>query len=114
MKRIIGLLIGVPVFVVLAALALANRGWVTISLDPVTPDQPFFSFQLPLWSVFMLGVLIGLIAGGVATWLRQGKWRARARDAAYQLEVERMNRARAEEAQKPVAAQPDKKALPAA
>ncbi len=89
MKRIISVLVGIPVFILLAAFALANRKWVMVSFDPLAPDAPLFSISVPLWAVFFAGIFAGLVAGGVATWLKQGKWRRKARQHVYELEEER-------------------------
>ena len=94
MKRFLSFLFGFPAFVLLAAFALANRKWVTVSFDPLTPDDPLFSVQVPLWAVLFAGIFLGLVAGGIATWIRQGKWRRRARRARFDLEEERMQRER--------------------
>ena len=94
MKRFLSFLFGFPAFVLLAAFALANRKWVTISFDPLTPEDPLFSVRAPLWAVLFAGIFLGLVAGGIATWIRQGKWRRRARKARFDLKEERMQRER--------------------
>ncbi len=85
MRRLISILIGVPIFVILAVLALANRQRVVVSFDPITPDTPLYSLEVPLWAVFFFGIFLGLLAGGVATWLKQGRYRVRARHAEREL-----------------------------
>jgi len=97
MKRFIAVLFGLPIFALMAAFALANRKWVMVSFDPITPDQPLYSVEAPLWAVLFTGILLGLIAGGVATWLKQGKWRRRARQAIYELEDEKVSKKKLEE-----------------
>ena len=92
MKRLISWIFGLAAFIVLAAFALANREWITISFDPLTPAQPLYSLRAPLWTVLFAGIFLGLLAGGFAAWLKQGKWRKRARQAEYELGVERMSR----------------------
>ena len=111
MRRIVSVLLGVPAFILLAAFALANRGWVRVSFDPLAPEAPLFSVTVPLWTVFFAGIFVGLVAGGVATWLKQGKWRKRARQGIYELEEERQRAARLERKLKEAAAPP---ALPGA
>ncbi len=85
MRRLISFLIGIPIFIILAALALANRQRVTVSFDPITPETPLYSLNVPLWVVFFAGIFLGLVAGGIATWLKQGRYRARARHAEREL-----------------------------
>ncbi len=89
MKRILAYLTGIPVALVLAAFALANRQWITVSLDPITPADPWMAVDMPLWALLFAGIFIGLLAGGFTAWLKQGKWRKKARLAVYDLEEER-------------------------
>jgi len=114
MKRIIAIIIGLPVFLVLAAFALANRQWITVSLDPITPADPWMAVQMPLWALLFAGIFIGLLAGGFATWLKQGKWRKKARHAVYDLDAERSRARRLErkleETAKPVLPGPAREA----
>ncbi len=79
MKRLVSTLLGILSFIVLAAFALANRQRVTVSFDPILPHDPWLAVEVPLWVVLFAGIFIGLVAGGIATWLRQGRWRRRAR-----------------------------------
>ena len=104
MKRLLSWLFGLPALIILLLFALANRHMVTLSLDPLTPDDPMIAITLPLWAVLFLGILLGLLAGGVATWVRQSKWRKKARACQRDLEMERLARKRLEErALKPAA-----------
>ena len=99
MKRIVSWLFGLPTLIILLLFALANRQMVTLSLDPITPDDPMVAIDLPLWAVLFVGILLGLLAGGVATWIRQSKWRREARACKRDLELERLTRKRLEEQQ---------------
>ena len=69
----------VPLAVVIVAFAVANRQNVTISLDPFNPDVPAASVTKPLFIVILAVLILGVIIGGVAAWLRQTKWRRTAR-----------------------------------
>ena len=96
MKRFFSWIIALPVFIFLAAFALANRNWMTVSFDPITPSEPLVSMSMPVWALLFGGVFIGLVSGGIATWLRQSKWRRVARKALGDLDKERMKRRRLE------------------
>ncbi len=98
MKRLLSWFFGIVAFVALAWFALANRGRITVSFDPFTPAEPFWAVRAPVWAVFFAGIFLGLLVGGFAAWLKQGKWRRRARRAEYELGVERMSRADARKA----------------
>ena len=94
MKRLVSTLLGILSFIVLAAFALANRQRVTVSFDPILPDDPWLAVEVPLWAVLFAGIFIGLVAGGVATWLRQGRWRRRARLAERERDLLKEDRER--------------------
>nr|WP_210277671.1 LapA family protein [Microvirga lupini] len=66
-------LILLPVAILIVLLAVANRAPVTLSLDPFSQEAPEFAFQLPLFAVIFAAVMLGVLIGGTATWLAQGK-----------------------------------------
>jgi uncharacterized integral membrane protein len=59
--------------------AVANRHLVTVSFDPFNSTTPTVAITLPLFLVLIVVAILGVIAGGVATWLRQHRWRRAAR-----------------------------------
>lgn len=74
LKLIFWLLL-LPVAIVLIAFAIANRAPVAVRLDPLP-----FAIDMPLYAVGLTGIFIGLLAGGVMTWLRGHRWRKLARE----------------------------------
>jgi uncharacterized integral membrane protein len=79
LRKVVAWVTLVPLAIVIVAFAVANRQDVTVSLDPFNPAVPAASVTKPLF-VVILGVLIlGVIVGGIAAWLRQTKWRRTAR-----------------------------------
>jgi uncharacterized integral membrane protein len=84
LHKIVTALVLVPLAVALVVLAVANRRTVTIAFDPFEPTDPAFSITLPLYGLILALIIAGVIVGGVAAWLRQGKWRRRARAAESQ------------------------------
>ena len=87
LRRIVAAIILVPLAIIIVALAVANRQNVTISFDPFGGDAPAASLSLPLFAL-ILGLLIaGVIIGGVAAWLGQGKWRGAARRFEREMQV---------------------------
>jgi uncharacterized integral membrane protein len=79
LRKIVAALILVPLAVVIIAFAVANRQLVTVSFDPFSANEPAASLTLPLFALLIVTLIAGVIVGGVAAWLRQGKWRGTAR-----------------------------------
>lgn len=78
-NRFVTLIVFVPLAIVLIALCVANREMVALTLDPFNPGNPALSWSAPLF-VWLFGMLVaGLLLGGAATWISQGKHRKRAR-----------------------------------
>ncbi|MGY3619661.1 lipopolysaccharide assembly protein LapA domain-containing protein [Bradyrhizobium sp. USDA 10063] len=59
--------------------AVANRHLVTVSFDPFNSTTPTVAITLPLFLVLIIMAILGVIAGGIATWFRQHRWRRAAR-----------------------------------
>jgi uncharacterized integral membrane protein len=80
-------LVGVPIALVVISFAVANRRWVTLSLDPFSQEAPSFALDMPLWLLLFIGIFIGMLVGWAASWLAQGKWRKAARDSKTEVAV---------------------------
>ncbi|MGO4706368.1 lipopolysaccharide assembly protein LapA domain-containing protein [Microvirga sp. 2MCAF38] len=81
MIRFLKALILLPIALAVVLLAVANRGSVMLSLDPFTEGAPEFAVQLPLFVVIFAATALGVLIGGMATWLAQGKHRRARREA---------------------------------
>ncbi|MBN8965239.1 MAG: DUF1049 domain-containing protein [Rhizobiales bacterium] len=81
MRKFVAIVVLVPLAVVLVMFAVANRALVTVSFDPFSSVEPAFALKMPLFVLIFVLVGLGVLAGGIAAWLRQHKWRARARQA---------------------------------
>ena len=68
-----------PLGIVLIAFAVANRQSVTVSFDPFNSQHPAASVTLPLFALIIVLLIIGVVIGGSASWLRHGRWRRAAR-----------------------------------
>jgi len=79
LRNIVAALILVPLAIVIAAFAVANRQSVTVSLDPLGGNPPAASVTWPLFALVIVLLVVGVLIGGMTTWLGQGKWRRRAR-----------------------------------
>ncbi|HEY5305743.1 MAG TPA: lipopolysaccharide assembly protein LapA domain-containing protein [Pseudolabrys sp.] len=78
-RKIVTAIIVVPLAAVIVAFAVANRQTVTVSFDPFSSASPAYAVTLPLFAVILLVLIVGVLVGGCAAWLRQGKWRRGAR-----------------------------------
>src|SRR5919198_3099977 len=96
-RKIVTVLILLPLAVIVIALAVANRQSVVISFDPFDQAHPAFAPTLPLYQLMLTLVIGGVVIGGIAAWLRQSKWRRAARLADAQArdlrtELDRLKR----------------------
>ncbi len=95
MRRFLVLFVLLPLAIIAVALSVANREAVVLSLDPFGGPSPRWSVELPLFIVLFATLGIGVLLGGIATWLRQGRWRQAARSeranaARLRQDVERL------------------------
>jgi hypothetical protein len=105
-RRVLSLIIGFPLGAVLVALAVSNRQPVTLVLDPFRPETPALSIDLPFYAYLIGALVVGVILGGMATWMGQSRWRQTARTqgrraARWQAEADRLAREREAAAQAP-------------
>ena len=77
--KLVYYIIAIPAGALFIALAVANRHGVSFRLDPINIGNPNLSFDLPLYLLLFAALFIGVLLGGFATWLSQGKWRRKAR-----------------------------------
>ena len=75
LRKFVAAIILVPLAIVIIAFAVANRQAVTVSLDPFSASAPAAVLSLPLFALINVTLIVGVINGGVAAWLGQGKWR---------------------------------------
>lgn len=78
-RKIVTAVIVIPLAVIIIAFAVANRQAVTVSFDPFSAVDPAYAATLPLFILIFVLVILGVIIGGVAAWLRQSQWRRTAR-----------------------------------
>jgi len=81
MRRFVTLVVLIPLGLVIVMFAVANREIITISFDPFDSVHPAFALKAPLFILIFILVALGVLIGGIAAWLRQHKWRSRARHA---------------------------------
>jgi uncharacterized integral membrane protein len=88
MRNFLKWLIFAPIGLIFLVFALSNRQNVQVTLDPFYGgSDPSMLVVLPLFIVLLVSIGIGVILGGVATWLRQGRYRKGLREAKGQIET---------------------------
>ena len=107
MRKFFSALVVIPLGVIFIVFAVANRHSVTVSFDPFDSVNPSVAVSMPLFVVIIAVAILGVAAGGMATWFRQRRWRR----AARQHEAE-ARRARSEIADLRAAAAVSRGAVP--
>ncbi|ESR25931.1 lipopolysaccharide assembly protein LapA domain-containing protein [Lutibaculum baratangense] len=110
MGRILQLVVLVPLAVILIVFAVSNRHPVLVSLDPFSPEDPSLALDLPLYLLLFGTLLLGVLVGGIAAWVSQGRWRSEARTRRAEA---RRWKARASEIEAQTATSPAGPGLPA-
>lgn len=74
MKRIVGWFILVPLCALIILFALANRQSIVIGLNPFGTQSGYLpSFEIPLFVLIYVMLLLGIVLGGAAAWVAQGR-----------------------------------------
>jgi uncharacterized integral membrane protein len=79
MRKFLTALIVIPLGLLFVVFAVANRHFVTVSFDPFNSRDPSVATAMPLFALIIVVAILGVLAGGIATWFRQGYWRRAAR-----------------------------------
>jgi len=79
MRKFFTGLVLIPLGLIFVVFAVANRHAVTVSFDPFNSTDPSLGVRLPLFVVIIAVAILGVVAGGTATWFRQRHWRRAAR-----------------------------------
>jgi uncharacterized integral membrane protein len=99
LRRIVWFAVAFPLAILFVTLAVANRHAVRLVLDPFRPADPVLSLVLPFYAYLIGALLVGVVLGGMATWITQSRWRRSARQRAaeayrWQAEADRLSRER--------------------
>ena len=79
MRKFFTALVVIPLGLIFIVFAVANRHFVTVSFDPFNSTDPAIAVSMPLFVVIIAVAILGVAAGGMATWFRQRHWRRAAR-----------------------------------
>lgn len=96
MKSVMRIIVFVPLALIILFFSMANRGPVRIGLDPFAAnDGSGPSFEAPIFLVVLASMAIGVLAGGVSSWLghlpvRRAARVARSEAKKTRIEVEKL------------------------
>ena len=79
MRKFFTALIVIPLALIFVVFAVANRHFVTVSFDPFNSANPSVYVSMPLFALIVAVAILGVVAGGCATWFGQRRWRRAAR-----------------------------------
>jgi uncharacterized integral membrane protein len=79
MRKILSTLSAILLGLIFVIFAVANRHLVTVSFDPFNSEHPAIKFSMPLFLLIIVAAILGVLAGGSATWFGQRRWRRAAR-----------------------------------
>ncbi|MGC2780812.1 MAG: LapA family protein, partial [Bradyrhizobium sp.] len=79
MRKFLTAVVLIPLGLLFVVFAVANRHWVTVSFNPFNSTDPSDAITLPLFVLIIAVAILGVVAGGTATWFRQRHWRRAAR-----------------------------------
>src|SRR5215831_13358589 len=74
-RRFLKAIVMIPAFIVLVAWAIPNHQLVTVSFNPFDSSDPDLAVTVPLYLVGFTVLIAGVVVGGIAAWLKQGKRR---------------------------------------
>lgn len=87
LRKIVTVLVLIPLALAIAIFAVSNRAPVPIAFDPFGGEPPMFAYPVPLYLALLAALILGVIVGGIAAWSAQRKWRRRARRASAELKA---------------------------
>ncbi|MDH4414171.1 MAG: LapA family protein [Rhizobium sp.] len=79
-RKVVSLVVFLPLGVLLIVLAVANRAPVSLALNPFNPADQALSLSAPFFVFLILAVMLGVLLGALVTWFSQGKHRKKARN----------------------------------
>jgi hypothetical protein len=89
MKGFLKALILIPIAAVVTLFAVAHRDPVTVTWNPLDKEDPTYQLTVPLFALLFAALAIGILLGGLGTWLAQGRYRKAARQQARLVDMHR-------------------------
>lgn len=81
-RKLILAVVVIPLGLILIALAVVNRRPAELVLDPFGSGGDGLMVEAPFFLFLLCAFALGLLVGGFASWLNQGRWRKTAREEA--------------------------------
>jgi uncharacterized integral membrane protein len=113
MRKFFSTLFAILLFLIFITFAVANRHFVTVSFDPFNPANPAISVAMPEFELIVVVAILGVIAGGLATWYGQRRWRRAARAHEADARTARAQLAELRSQTQPLRGEGPRAALPA-
>ena len=74
----------IPLFGIVIVFAVTNRGSTELNLLPILTEPVLF----PVYGIALIGLFIGLLLGGLVSWIQNGRSRRRLRELQRQSEAD--------------------------
>jgi hypothetical protein len=97
MRKLLAWIVLFPLAAVILLFSVANRRWVTVSLDPFSVEAPAYAIELPMFLVMFIALILGVIVGGLAVWFGKLRWQLAASRAEREVARLRAEKAEAED-----------------
>ncbi|WP_185984014.1 lipopolysaccharide assembly protein LapA domain-containing protein [Aureimonas mangrovi] len=85
-SRLLSIIVLVPLAILIVIFCVVNREPVSVSMDALG-TSPQLAFQAPLFVLILASLILGVLLGGIATFVTQARYRARAARRARELET---------------------------
>ena len=79
MRKFFGTLFAILLGLIFVIFAVANHHLVRVSFNPFNSGDSALSIALPEFELIIAVAILGVVAGGCATWFGQRRWRRAAR-----------------------------------
>jgi len=79
--KILSFIVLAPLALVIIVFSLNNRGSVVVDLWPAQ-----LTYEVPVFSLMLVSLVVGVVWGGLASWISGGAHRKRAREATRRAE----------------------------
>lgn len=101
MAKLLRTLLAIVGLIVIVVFSVANRGMVDANFFPL----PLPVVSLPVYAIFLLGIFVGAILGGLSLWLSESEMRNEWRTLRRKARAEAYRQRQAELAEEQIAAE---------